>query len=492
MCVFALFNQQKMALVSVTAFSIILLWYHFPSLIGSSQVDEYCSENLYHDSIESPLAKEFSFREYGIVGSSKSVYCCARNYESVQWLKNGREYPWLESSFTLTNTAINQNQTLHANRLTKDDSGTYTCNVRTKSGSYYDSYSFNLTVFDSRTGYTDTPLSTYVPPETKEVHIGRGLRLYCEAFVGKIDLPDAKTEIMWYKEISNSSFSSGNGIHVNKVIRDRGLTIGLYLMIDKLDGRASGNYTCHISNAGDQKIDVTTRVFIIDQENVTLLFERVPLTVLYPLCLIIFLALIIYCLCAQYGQEVYIYVRQHAKRDKYDGIKDYDIFLLYEVNDEDFVTEILIPALQQKYGYVVCSQLFEKNSALTMECQSKIASSRSILVVWSSLSPTPNSTDKIFLQKLQFITTLHKRVVCIVIEDTPILKSYLKKGILNSLKPIDFVKWATDGSNEKINCRTWRQLWSSLPPKLDNKKRCDSSDKLYTSVDGRRVSRADV
>lgn len=44
----------------------------------------------------------------------------------------------------------------------------------------------------------DSPMATYKPHD-QFITINEPARLYCEAFVGRIELPDARQKIFWYR-----------------------------------------------------------------------------------------------------------------------------------------------------------------------------------------------------------------------------------------------------------------------------------------------------
>lgn len=44
----------------------------------------------------------------------------------------------------------------------------------------------------------DRPLATYRPRD-QFVHIGDHARFYCEAFIGNLGIPDAKSTLKWYQ-----------------------------------------------------------------------------------------------------------------------------------------------------------------------------------------------------------------------------------------------------------------------------------------------------
>lgn len=60
--------------------------------------------------------------------------------------------------------------------------------------------------FDIRCIFTvdlpDEPIATYQPRD-QYIELGQEARLYCEAFVGSIPLPDSKNTIIWFQTTEN-------------------------------------------------------------------------------------------------------------------------------------------------------------------------------------------------------------------------------------------------------------------------------------------------
>lgn len=55
--------------------------------------------------------------------------------------------------------------------------------------------------------YTGKPLPTY-RPASQLVPLGGSARLFCEAYIGKSKLPDAKCSVIWSKSDSNVTLPS--------------------------------------------------------------------------------------------------------------------------------------------------------------------------------------------------------------------------------------------------------------------------------------------
>ncbi|KYM85723.1 hypothetical protein ALC53_04504 [Atta colombica] len=66
--------------------------------------------------------------------------------------------------------------------------------------------------------YTGKPLPTY-RPTSQLVPLGGTARLFCEAYLGKVDLPDAKNSVTWSKSDSNVTLPSHGRIAQHRVSR---------------------------------------------------------------------------------------------------------------------------------------------------------------------------------------------------------------------------------------------------------------------------------
>nr|KAF7422153.1 hypothetical protein H0235_009989 [Vespula pensylvanica] len=68
-------------------------------------------------------------------------------------------------------------------------------------------------------GYTGKPLPTY-RPASQLVPLGGAARLFCEAYLGKVELPDAKNSVTWSKSDSNVTLPSHGRIAQHRVSRN--------------------------------------------------------------------------------------------------------------------------------------------------------------------------------------------------------------------------------------------------------------------------------
>ena len=67
-------------------------------------------------------------------------------------------------------------------------------------------------------GYTGKPLSTY-KPASQMVPLGAAARLFCEAYLGRVDLPDARNSVTWSKVGSNVTLPNQGRISQHRVSR---------------------------------------------------------------------------------------------------------------------------------------------------------------------------------------------------------------------------------------------------------------------------------
>ncbi|KAK7601736.1 hypothetical protein V9T40_009177 [Parthenolecanium corni] len=145
---------------------------------------------------------------------------------------------------------------------------------------------------------------------------------------------------------------------------DDGITLGMYLTIDQVEPSDFGDYVCSASNTGDQITERTSQI---------------------------------------------------ARNDENSDIKD--VFVLYEMCEADFVTQVLIPRLTH-YQYSVEAHILENGVFVGTECQTRITNCRTVLVVVSSPDPDSLQDCKYFAQKLYIASKLgHKvKVICPIVQ----------------------------------------------------------------------------
>ncbi|XP_065226453.1 X-linked interleukin-1 receptor accessory protein-like 2 [Planococcus citri] len=414
-----------------------------------------------HLQTDQPISRQ----EFGIGRHMKRLQCCAKNYQSILWFKEGKPYPWKEETSNFIIDAKSNNQSIKVQSLSREDGGIYSC-VIISADSQRVTHQISLKVFDS--GYSGMPMHTFIEPRNLAVHTGSGLRLYCEAFVGKIDLPDAQNKINWFKVGVNDTFSSmsnNSQWQLDKIVKDDGLTLGLYLVTDNVKDTDLGEYVCSVSNAADQITQVRTKLIDTDSGR---------LVVYLAICVsFVVLGAVIYLFCRKYVYDIRACMRQYTTFEKYDDNKDYDVFILYEMQEVQFVSDVLIPALNNVHDYALSSQLLRNDVAIDMECRTRIAASRCLLLVLPS--PRHNQDREQFSQNLLTASNLHNKVICLIVQENDTDEKLYQAELTKFAKRLTFVQVSAKKED-------WSRLWHFLRLHLSTNK------KIFSTINSKRYS----
>ncbi|CAO1424444.1 unnamed protein product [Diamesa hyperborea] len=228
-------------------------------MISVSGID-HCSEHLYQKSQNAShmqFTRETVSQEYAVEGLFKSLHCCAKGYRSIEWFKDGKPYPW--SSETLSSLILYPeaaNQTIYTRNAGKIDQGKYVCVLRNdthKSEQYID--------LQVKSNSPDIPLATF-QPKSLHLNLGEPARFYCEAFIGKVDLPDVRSYFKWYQLFDDDhkvEISKGDSIQKD-VIREDGQIVGSYIFIPHIKAHNYGRYMCQIDigNSPTHRLEMTS------------------------------------------------------------------------------------------------------------------------------------------------------------------------------------------------------------------------------------------
>jgi hypothetical protein len=123
---------------------------------------------------------------------------------------------------------------------------------------------------------------------------GDSVRLYCEGFVGKVDLPDAVNTIKWKKIGGNHTIESTGQYKTVEVVRENSQVLGAFLFINNIQKNDYGRYMCSISNTDDQILlqftNITKPVF--NKEKLDTQLNRDFKIIVIMICIMITLILI--------------------------------------------------------------------------------------------------------------------------------------------------------------------------------------------------------
>lgn len=164
-------------------------------------------------------------------------------------LKDGKRYPWSsEDTSSLILYPEAANQTIYARRASKIDEGMYTCVLR--NATHTMEHHIELKVKSSS---PDIPLPTFKPTDQFVVIDGTA-RFYCEAFVGKKDLPDIAISIRWYHLTDDNNIQAIDDDGKEEVVkREDEQIIGSYLTISGVTSNHYGRYLCRIEMGNSNK-----------------------------------------------------------------------------------------------------------------------------------------------------------------------------------------------------------------------------------------------
>uniref|UniRef100_A0A1B6DGY4 Soluble interferon alpha/beta receptor OPG204 n=1 Tax=Clastoptera arizonana TaxID=38151 RepID=A0A1B6DGY4_9HEMI len=422
-----------------------------------AQVD-FCNQDRRNASLSSPglqFTKELSGSEYAVGSNFKSLHCCAKGYRSIEWFKDDKAYPWPGdvSSFILYPESANQ--TIYSKALGVLDAGNYTCRVVNDSLTI--SHTTSLKVFDT-SAYMDDPLPTYMLPNEHFVRLGDTARLYCEAFVGSSDLPDAANEVEWIRPGVNVSEEDQKRFMKKEIIRESKQIIGAYLFIRKVVKLDLGEYVCRISNAGDQIIRLST-VLREEEWVFTKPDNSVPWSSLILVtCACILSSLTVLMIYKRFALSVVLFLKQNlCKTDDSDN-KEYDVMVCYSEKDAAFVLGVLKPALQHKYDYSTIGFQISAES-VTPELKTAASLSRRLLVVLSPSLVDNQWTPATLYQTLNKLSNLHTNIICLFIKPLPQRELYKTDDgikLKTLLQKTKVIQWENSTPLER------RRFWTSL------------------------------
>lgn len=423
-------------------------------------IEDYCSTNKFiNDGNTMGFTKEPSTSEYAILGKFKGLHCCAKGYRSIEWYKDGRPYPWHGTFSPLIIYPESANQTVYTQSVTREDAGNYTCLLRNDSVVY--THTITLRVFET---LPDDPKITYISENTS-VSIGEPLRLFCEAFVGFVDLPDAYSEAFWTKFDGNETFEDGSRIHQVKVSREDGQICGAYLTFNNLKEEDYGKYTCTIIKPG-RLMELFTYV-TERKSNVTYVPpNEVPYKKLFIAAAITVLLIgTIVILYLQFGLVVRVFCKDHFGRLLENDDKSKDILVLYSEKDAELTLGVLLPTLEQKYNYICGSKQFPNNvtnwhNDLVEACQK----SHRIVAVMSPACVNDKWECITLHQALKQLHELDTQFCCIILKQFPTTGSNIKNSMGESfsslVRNINIINWERFKDD-----KFWLSVRLKLPPK---------------------------
>ncbi|KAH1024103.1 hypothetical protein HUJ05_003654 [Dendroctonus ponderosae] len=376
--------------------------------------------------------------------------------------KDGRPYPWSLDLSTLVIFPESANQTIYTANVRHGDSGNYTCVLRDDQRNHDIIYSHKtiLNVFDKA---PDDPKITFISPDMIP-HTGDSLRLFCEAFGGTVDLPDAYNEAVWHKELADGTLIKlPKRLYQEKTLREDGQTFGTYLKFESFQLEDAGTYVCVISKPG---VSVQKRVSIRDAAVFYIDPNPFPWKQITIACLIVStLIMSIIVLNRKYGPKVKALVKDNCYAiEDYDG-KTNDVLIAYSAEDTELANGIMLPKLETR-SYTCTSR---KITCDITRCAAEISqyaeSSRRIIVILSPAALNDIWTSAQLYQVLKHFQTINTcKIVYVTVRSFPVSGAEVKNNSGESLRSlmskINIIQW-----NVSKDANFWFRLCRELPPK---------------------------
>ncbi|XP_047523179.1 uncharacterized protein LOC125061686 [Pieris napi] len=393
----------------------------------------YCSTNTFPtNSSWMHFTKEPIPFEYGFQDKFKSIHCCVKGYRSIEWFKDGVAYPWSTGVSNLILYPEAANQTLYTRRAAQSDSGNYTCRLSNESNS--ETHTVRLDILEKP---TDAPKTMFISKD-QWVEEGSGLRLFCEALIGRSYLADARSDLRWWKMWSNGTegdlLPSQNEV---KTVRDDiEDIIGSYLSIEKLSAQDYGTYVCVVHSN-----DVVSRSYVtVHYKNREWLSSEVwcgsseinwhTITLGGAAAVLLLIsALVLHRRCtprlllAARQARARAAAAQHRARVLE---KEFDVLVCWTSVDAELVRGALLPTLACKYNYRVHTAVLSTSpDNWYKEIVCEAARCRSVVAV---LSPAQYSSPHQLLTALCQLRALPQPPVVVLLQDLPKLKREAKDG----------------------------------------------------------------
>ena len=452
---------------------------------------DHCSVDTWGEEDDAGLAfsKELSSKEYVLGGGGKSLHCCARGYRSIEWFKDGRPYPWPGDVSNFILYPESANQTVYSKMTGPKDGGNYSCLVRNDSHVYLHSVALNI--IDSA-NYMGAPLPTFEVPDEQVVALGATARLFCEAFVGSIDLPDAQSEIMWSRVGMNSSFiEEQRRFTTRSVARENNQVLGAYLTIRGVRREDLGPYECRVSNAGDQAILLKLWLREAEPSQPLGYSPRIWRRLAWVAIAVLILAITATAFRHRLGILALFCRHRLIQPDVHDG-KDHDVIVAYLEKDEAFANEILA-ALKDRYSYTCKSYKIMQNAEFdcvndlkesARHCRRLIAIIRPSMVEVLSGSVVSNTLGGSALPQnrvtalqslddadrwepcvlgslLQHLLRIHPQPVCVALQGMPSGSDSADHSLASLLRIAPVIEW---NQRRSLWFKNWSLLRLRLPP----------------------------
>ncbi|CAG9833842.1 unnamed protein product [Diabrotica balteata] len=438
-------------------FSVLLCL--VPGIFG---MNNFCNRNNFENVPRNSMqfSKEVNFREFAVVGNLKALHCCAKDYHTIEWYKDNKVYPWPLELSTMLLFPASANQTIYVQSVKPTDAGNYTCVLR--NDTVLHSHTIQLRLFDRA---PDDPQITYLSEDTV-LSVGENLRLFCEAFVGLVDLPDAHSEVYWNKLYPNSTTYDELPSHIRhaQTEQEDGQTLGAYMIIDSMQPEDFGEYECVITKPG---ITIKRYIKVIEREIEVEYLDPSPLpiaklAILMTAILCLFVAVVV--LYLKFGLKVQVRLKDTLSPLEDSDGKEKDVLVVYTSADSELALGVLLPTLEEKYKYTCDSKELCPEISLWYKDLSEGEKYRRVIVVISPAMLEGSWDPSRLLLALKQLKGFGPNVIFISLKELPKTEPEIKNAEGETLsaviRSLGVIVW--DRRDEE---KVWYLLRLKLPPK---------------------------
>ncbi|XP_049774000.1 titin-like isoform X3 [Schistocerca cancellata] len=210
----------------------------------ASRLGSFCEHLIAPGPCPPTISTELNSVDTAYLTKYKALHCCARDYDSIEWYKDGEPLSSKHSTFSIS--AVDQNQTIESTYVQDADKGNYTCVVTNSTQPEPKTFTISL-VTKYMNCTSRRPMITHYPTNQYALP-GESAQFYCEAMVGCGEV--AKTaHVYWALADQPLHFvKSVRDVVISDVQRDNYSIKGSFLIFKKVTVEDYGHYTCHIDN----------------------------------------------------------------------------------------------------------------------------------------------------------------------------------------------------------------------------------------------------
>ncbi|XP_049773999.1 interleukin-1 receptor accessory protein-like 1 isoform X2 [Schistocerca cancellata] len=395
----------------------------------ASRLGSFCEHLIAPGPCPPTISTELNSVDTAYLTKYKALHCCARDYDSIEWYKDGEPLSSKHSTFSIS--AVDQNQTIESTYVQDADKGNYTCVVTNSTQPEPKTFTISL-VTKYMNCTSRRPMITHYPTNQYALP-GESAQFYCEAMVGCGEV--AKTaHVYWALADQPLHFvKSVRDVVISDVQRDNYSIKGSFLIFKKVTVEDYGHYTCHIDNNIREPCNF----------NVSLI----------------------------YGDD-----------------KEYDVFICYDEQDSDFALDVLVATLETSYGYKCFA--FQRDSLagdlIPETYANAVKKSRRFLMVLSPALAANNWCIYALYIAIEALLNLHSKIICVELQnicwDVTLSNTNINdttlKHVLNVIKKIRWKPGCTPLGESPIDVSLhgmelygkgsqefWKRLRLHLPPR---------------------------